>query len=686
MSRRSRGAHKQQNARRVDRHRDTSDSIASGDFVSDSVASDGVPAFARFTTPQRLTHQPGLDGLRGLAVAAVVTFHLDVAGLTGGYLGVSLFFTLSGFLIGSLVLNEITTTGRFSLRRFWGRRARRLLPPALITLTVLAIGRLWTAHLIGTSGADLVASAANVANWHFLAEEASYGDLFTGPSAVLHFWSLAIEEQFYLAAGALAVLLASTSTRPVGTVGVVAGCVAALSFATPFVTGFGVDRVYYGTDTRAGELMIGVAAAAVFASASRRDVLLGRSGTAAAVGLVALGGTLALWSAATPGSVAISNGLLPLTALLSLAVIIGALLPRGPVAAIATWAPLRSLGRISYALYLIHWPVIVIANQITTDRSLVRAVILVVISLVLAQLSSVLVERPVRRQRVRLAPLAAAAAVAVVAIGTASALEGRTSESAALLAELSEQPSPAERASAGSDSSTTTTGSDVIRVALYGDSVAFSLLLSLGQASVEPDFVRAESDVNLGCGIAVSPSPPPEAQRQCGDPAERFALKAVAGDVTVAVMISCQWELLPQRLPGSGSELLTIGDTEFDTFVRDQYAHVADRLSDAGVERILWMRCPYMSQTTGVAGLSPAFAASRQPARIDRLNAVITEIAEARADVDVLRFDEWVNERVDDASIRPDGSHYEFEDPNPAADAFIEAINAALAAAPERVG
>src|SRR5688572_20460392 len=167
------------------------------------------PAFERFSGPSGLTFQPGLDGLRGLAVGAVVLFHLGFGGVTGGYLGVSLFFTLSGVLIGSLVLNEITTTGRFSLRTFWLRRARRLLPPALVTLALIAVGRHLTTALQATSGGDVAAAALNAANWHFLAEGASYGDLFTGPSAVLHFWSLAIEEQFYLGAGLVSMLVAA---------------------------------------------------------------------------------------------------------------------------------------------------------------------------------------------------------------------------------------------------------------------------------------------------------------------------------------------------------------------------------------------------------------------------------------------------------------------------------------------
>ncbi len=628
-------------------------------------------SFARFTGASGLTHQPGLDGVRGLAVAAVIAFHLDISNVSGGYLGVSLFFTLSGVLIGTLILNEVVTTGRFSLPGFWRRRARRLLPPALLTLAVVAIGRLLTADLEATSRADVVASGLNVANWHLLIQGSSYDELFSGPSAVLHFWSLAIEEQFYLVVGLLAVVVAGRARRPVRTVFVIAVATAAASFVIPIVTRAGVDRVYYGSDTRAGELMVGVAAAAVFVSPQRREVVLANERWVRVVATGALGATIALWMFATPGTQLLGGGLLPLTATCSLLVVAGALMPGGPVAAIARIRPLCWLGRLSYTLYLVHWPLVVVADRLTESRAWWRSTATVVIAVAIAQLSAIFLERPMRRRPVSVRPLAFTGMTLVAVVGCTVVIQGRATSSAAMLGSLSSaDASPAHPAPTGK--------SDSPRIALFGDSVGFSLLLALGDSTVTPHFERAPSDVSLGCGIALSPSPPADPPGACDDPAQRFAAKAAGQDLSAAVMISCQWELLAQPLPGRGDDHYAIGNPAFDSYVRMRYEDVANQLTAAGVDRILWMTCPYLSSSVGVDGLSPRFRDSRDPERVDRLNAIITSLADERADVDVLPFSDWVNVRVDDGAIRPDGSHYEHRGHNPAADAFVDYINAAL--------
>ena len=642
-------------------------------------------AFERLVVPgahgtgASITYQPGLDGLRGLAVGVVVLFHLGIGAVGGGFLAVSLFFTLSGVLIGTLMLAELDSTGRFDLRRFWVRRARRLLPAALAVLAVLSVTRLLTDTLSGTSGGDITAAALDVANWHFLATGMSYAELSTGPSAVLHFWSLAIEEQFYIVIAVVAVVVARRSTRPVRTMGLTAAVAAAASFLLPaaaaaFGRPMGIDRVYYGTDTRAGELMVGVVIAAVLVGASRRRRLLVHGRLAATLGLAGLLATVALWALATPGSATLRQGLLPLTALCSSLLVIGAMVPSGPVAAVARLGALRRLGRISYGVYLIHWPVIVIADQLTADRSLRRDLAIVVVTLGLAQLSATILELPVRRNRLPLRQLGAAAMVAVVVIAATTSLGGRRTASAELLADLQRHDPGDAAPSAIADRP----DAALPRLALFGDSVAFSLLLALDSSPVPQHFVRAPSDVRIGCGIALSPSAPPDQPHSCDDPAERYALKAIAGHVDVAVMMSCQWELVAQTLPGDDHPR-SIGDPVFDDAVRTRYLDAVDRLLAAGVSRVLWIECPYMSRTVGTAGLSPTLRDSRRPERMDRLDAIIGEVAADRAAVEVVPFGDWVNRRVDDAALRPDGSHFEFRSNTTAADQFIAMLDAALA-------
>ena len=193
-----------------------------------------------------IPYRPGLDGLRGLSVAAVLAFHGGFSWAVGGYLGVSVFFTLSGFLITSLLLAEHDRKGHVALRHFWGRRFRRLLPASLLALVGIGVFGLTvaTAEQAERLGGDIAAAVAYVANWRFIFGGTSYGDLFAEPTPVLHFWSLAIEEQFYLVYPLFMVGLLGLAKGRRLVVGGVLGALLVASVGASFMLGTGnLDRI-----------------------------------------------------------------------------------------------------------------------------------------------------------------------------------------------------------------------------------------------------------------------------------------------------------------------------------------------------------------------------------------------------------------------------------------------------------
>ncbi len=301
---------------------------------------------------------PALDGIRALAVGAVLLFHGGFTWAAGGFLGVSTFFTLSGFLITRLLLDEHRASGRIDLRAFWGRRARRLLPAAIVCL--LLVAALEAAGTIATSAGDRGdwwSALLYGANWRFVFAGHSYADLFASPSPVQHFWSLAIEEQFYLLYPL--VLLAgftwfhtrrgrSPSPWPFVTAFAV---LAALVVVVGRATG-NTDVLYYGSPFRFAEIAAGAALAAVLARRGERRLPRG----AAIAGIAGLAVSVWAFGALTQSTGLLYEGGLPLFALASVALIVGAL-ARGPVRQLLSIRPLAAIGAISYGIYLFHWPV-----------------------------------------------------------------------------------------------------------------------------------------------------------------------------------------------------------------------------------------------------------------------------------------------------------------------------------------
>jgi peptidoglycan/LPS O-acetylase OafA/YrhL len=349
-----------------------------------------VPATAASTANDGF--RPDVEGLRGIAVLVVVLFHAGLAGMAGGFVGVDVFFVISGFLITGLLVREHERTGRIDLLHFYARRARRLLPAAIIVLIATLVAAL---HLVApldraSVGLDGAAAALSIGNIRFALDAGDYFSSVTDPSPFLHFWSLAVEEQFYLVWPAL-ILLVARGVRARRWIMVALVSVVVASFAANvLVTETTANWAFYSLPTRAWELGLGgllAVGSVVLARVPGRIV-----GLAGWLGLVAIGAAIFTFdsSLAYPG-VAASLPVLGAVALLA-----GGSRPLGPGRLLSAW-PLRFLGRISYSLYLVHWPILVLAPiAIGGPVDEVASVGLVGLSIVAAIACWGLIETPFR--------------------------------------------------------------------------------------------------------------------------------------------------------------------------------------------------------------------------------------------------------------------------------------------------
>ncbi|MFL6125396.1 acyltransferase family protein [Actinophytocola sp.] len=353
------------------------------------------PAQAARQPVQRGAHSPALDGLRGVAILGVLLFH--TGHLPGGFLGVDLFFALSGYLITDLLLREVEATGAVSLVAFWGRRVRRLLP-ALATVLAGVTVLVWAVSppdVVATTLADGPWVQLNLVNWHLLAESAGYWDRFGQARVFEHLWSIAVEEQFYLVWPVLLLVIARCVRRVdrwVAVVGLLAS-VASLVLMVALASPVDPTRVYTGTDTRAFSLLLGavVATRPVLALLAR---LGDRAAGAAQVSLVVGIGVLWWLADGVRRPWLFTGGLFAHSLAAALLVGLCVRARHRVVATVLAWRPLRWLGLVSYSLYLWHWPVAVLVPA--QWAGLPRTSLVCGVSIGLAALSKYLVEDPVR--------------------------------------------------------------------------------------------------------------------------------------------------------------------------------------------------------------------------------------------------------------------------------------------------
>jgi len=355
---------------------------------------------------------PGLDGLRALAVLAVIAYHEQFGWAPGGLLGVGVFFTLSGFLITGLLVSQWNAEGRIALGTFWLHRARRLLPALFVMLAVVtAWVTLADRARLGALRDSVTAAVGYYSNWYLIIKNQSYFARFAPPAPLDHLWSLAVEEQFYLLWPLLllgALFLLRRRKGAVAWLIVPTGLLAAASAAAMwawYVPGLDPTRVYEGTDTRAFGLLVGAMLALAWPAAGQRGAhraaapripaklaapLIDVAGLAGLIVIVVL-----IWRVSEYSPFSYRGGLV-LLSVATVAVVAATAVPGTLVGRALGWAPLRWIGVRSYGIYLWHFPVIVLTTRPNAKPAPVEAIGQIAASVLLAALSWQFIEEPIR--------------------------------------------------------------------------------------------------------------------------------------------------------------------------------------------------------------------------------------------------------------------------------------------------
>ncbi len=346
---------------------------------------------------------PALDGIRALAVGAVVAYHLGVDQTPGGLLGVGIFFTLSGFLITGILRSSWERRGNFDLRHFWVRRARRLLPAVILLLVVVvSVTLLTNRDELGVRGAEALAALFYVSNWTTIHLGVSYFQRFNGPGPLDHLWSLAVEEQFYVFWPLILWGLVTVWRRRWDRVALTTLGVAAVSFVLLWVLanpGFDNTRAYEGTDTRAGGLLVGAALGMLWRPSKLSATIAARPRLILdGVGVASLLVIALLVVRTDEYSIFIYRGGLLVLSLATAALIAVTTHPASVLSKVVGAQPFRWIGERSYGIYLWHLPVIVFMPADVLANSPLRPLVLVAIIVALAALSWTLVEDPIRRR------------------------------------------------------------------------------------------------------------------------------------------------------------------------------------------------------------------------------------------------------------------------------------------------
>ena len=626
-----------------------------------------------------------LDGVRAIAVALVLADHGGIPGMSGGFLGVDVFFVLSGFLITSLLLDEVGRTGRIGLKGFWIRRARRLLPALIVmVLAVVAARELFAAEATANLRDEAVAALFWMSNWLFVAQHTDYFSHGAPPSPLQHTWSLAVEEQYYLlwplmvtaVVAGLAALAYRRGTpltpRALRTAVFVLACAGVLASAAAsmmLAADASLNRVYFGTDTRVQALLVGAAAAALVVRdwrglAGGVTTLRSRWTRWTARLLPALGLVVLVLAAhgATGSAEEFRHGLLITVALAAVLVIAPVALDQeGPVARLLSTGPLVGLGAISYGVYLWHWPIFLLVNG---ERTGVTGWHLFALrcaaTLAVAAISWWLIEQPIREWRpvsVPMLPLAAASAataamvamtIVPVQLTPQTPEPGPLVDSAALVApEVPVEVAPPPRPGAPGD----------MRVAVFGDSIAWTLMRYL---PATPG-VHFADYTTIGCGIARGGPYEYVGQEldqkpECDAWPSRWSQRISYERPDVVLLIVGRWEIVDRMNEGRWTH---IGDEAYDSYLRAELRRALDILGSTGA-RIVVTTEPYNRRAEKPDG---SLYPEDHPERVDTWNELLRGVVDDRPNVTVADLNDklspngYYTTKVDGIRMRSDGVH-----------------------------
>ncbi len=553
---------------------------------------------AERTEPQ-LRHIPAIDGLRGLAVLLVVVYHLDAERLSGGFVGVDIFFVLSGFLITSLMLAEYARDERIDLVNFWARRARRLLPALFVLLLVVAaLGFRLDPVERSTLRWDALTSLLYVQNWRFVATGQTYAAENSDPSLLGHLWSLSIEEQFYLLWPVLFVLLMGFAGRRNRLTSVIAVGLASAVSAALLAAGydrFDPSAAYFSTHTRAFEPLAGALLAFVVAPRQFKGQRFKLPAiVSAGVALVSLATILVAATQLHFRSASYYQGGAVVVTVATCALVLDLTGGRGLATTLFSSSPLVGLGKVSYGLYLWHWPVIVWMNADRTGLSGIALLATqVIVFSALTFLSYRFVEQPIRAGQFSGAPAKTlvASLAAIVALAVAIPLLTTGAEQVPdYLAEdggirtveagtVPTQPTEGD-VTAGEATEVEEEVEETVALGVIGDSVARSLAPGFEQEAVARGLNFAQATFG-GCSVGqllrlnADEVPFSNAQRCVDETAVAFDDLVANADPSVVVWYSQRERYAVEK----DGEVLRTGTPEWRDAVFADWTSTLDRLS-----------------------------------------------------------------------------------------------------------